>query len=266
VYISYGSGSVFGHLTRDILEIGRISVEVDFAEITDTTHLDESYRVGDFDGIFGLGFQSLAFQDIQSPIFTLFNTHGLKKNIISMNMDKKNGEIRFGDLNNDLYIGNITYIPLIKPTGFWSAILHSIVIGGKKIIPKTTCIFDTGTSMILGPKKEIDNIFQNISTSFLNKDGFYQVKNCTPDIFPNITFMIQDTNFTLSYSQYKIQECVVGFYGIVEDDRLPLQWIFGNLFLKNYYLVFDYDNEQIGFGQKKFTQGRNLRKSFESTK
>lgn len=249
IFISYGSGSVYGHLTRDRLEIGSISVPTDFAEITDASHLDESYQYGDFDGVFGLGFQSLAVHNISSPILNLFQS--VKKNIISMLMDKTYSEIRIGDLNHDFYIGNITYIPLLQPTGFWSSLLDTIVIGQDILsIQPSTCIFDTGTSLILGPKAELYEIFQHVPESFINKDGFYEVKNCTPLTFPNITFIIQNNNFTLTYSQYKIQDCVAGFYTFIENDFMSHSWVLGNLFLKQYYLVFDYEKEQIGFGKK----------------
>lgn len=105
-------------------------------------------------------------------------------------------------------------------------------------------IADTGTSLIVGPQEDINLIFKALGA---NEQGFV---NCTTiDSLPDVHFVLNGYNFVLSSSQYiQLSEmngqmyCSAGFQGTTQQ-----LWILGDLFLGNYYSVFDMGNKRIGF-------------------
>ena len=67
--------------------------------------------------------------------------------------------------------------------------------------------------------------------------------------FPNINFMIRDVNytFTLTYEDLFIEFDQKIYFMLVNDYYHSDYWTFGNLFLKKFPLVFDYDKKTITF-------------------
>jgi hypothetical protein len=81
--------------------------------------------------------------------------------------------------------------------------------------------------------------------------GYYTVP-CDEN-FPSIAFNISDTSmllpstsFKLGPVQFGLKECVGGIVGAPTTD-LTWQWLLGDIFLENYYTIFDYANLKIGF-------------------
>ena len=57
--IMYGSGPVSGFLSNDLLDIGGLVVKQQFAEIDVVSGLGMAFLIGKFDGILGMGFNSI---------------------------------------------------------------------------------------------------------------------------------------------------------------------------------------------------------------
>ena len=68
---------------------------------------------------------------------------------------------------------------------------------------------------------------------------------------PNITFRLGGIDFEITSKEYLIGnqgQCLFGFMGVDIPDSL---WIIGDIFIKKYYTIFDYQNKKIGLGKKK---------------
>ena len=67
--------------------------------------------------------------------------------------------------------------------------------------------------------------------------------------FPNINFMLRDINyiFTLTYEDLFIEFNQKIYFMIVNELFNTYDWTFGNIFLKKFPLIFDYDKKSITF-------------------
>lgn len=138
------------------------------------------------------------------------------------------------------------YIPVSQP-GYWQFLMDYGYVGNLTFeFCNNSCqaIADTGTSLIVGPQEDINLIFKALGA---NAQGFV---NCTTtDSLPEVHFVLNGYNFKLNSSQYiQMSEmdnqtyCSVGFQGTTQQ-----LWILGDLFLGNYYSVFDMGNKRVGF-------------------
>lgn len=105
-------------------------------------------------------------------------------------------------------------------------------------------IADTGTSLIVGPQEHIDLIFKVLGA---NRQGFVDCSRIS--LLSDVHFVLNGYDFSLNSSQYiqvSVMDgqtfCSVGFQGTTQQ-----LWILGDLFLGNYYSVFDLGNQRIGF-------------------
>ena len=106
-------------------------------------------------------------------------------------------------------------------------------------------VADTGTSLMVIPTTDMKNLASKIGakSSFLNPNA-YTIDCSKIQSLENIEFTINKKKYTLTPSQYIIQEsnmCLLGLSGM--DINFV---IMGDIFLRHYLSVFDQGNNRFG--------------------
>ena len=154
--IRYGSGSLSGFISRDTVRIGDVIIkDQDFAEATQEPGL--AFAFGRFDGIMGLGYDTISVNKIVPPFYNMINQGLLDEPVVSFylsntnNGDGDESEAMFGGVNKDHYTGKMIKIPL-RRKAYWEVDLDAITFGDATAeLDNTGIILDTGTSLIALP-------------------------------------------------------------------------------------------------------------------
>ena len=126
----------------------------DFTEATSEPGL--AFAFGRFDGILGLGYDTISVNGIVPPFYNLVNRGLLDEPIFAFYLgdssnDGDESEICLGGIDKDHYHGNITRIPL-RRKAYWEVDLDALTFGDDRLdLEGTGAILDTGTSLIAVP-------------------------------------------------------------------------------------------------------------------
>ena len=153
--IRYGSGSLSGFVSQDVLRIGDLAVEhQDFAEATSEPGL--AFAFGKFDGILGLGYDTISVDKIRPPFYNMLDEKLLDEPVFAFYLSDSNdegaeSEVVFGGVDKSHYTGEMVKIPL-RRKAYWEVQLDAIAFGDAKAeLDNTGVILDTGTSLIALP-------------------------------------------------------------------------------------------------------------------
>jgi cathepsin D len=263
IQIKYGSGAMQGFLSYDTVCMAQniCAEKQGFAEATKEPGL--AFIAAKFDGILGMGYPSIAVQNV-TPVFqTLVQQKKVPGNLFAFWLnrnaaDKQGGELTLGGLDPKHYKGEITYVPVTKQR-YWQFQMDKVqVADGKASACDSGCIAiaDSGTSLLAGPKAEVDKINLAIGATPVMTGGQYMVDCDKISSLPDATFTIGGKQFTLTGKDYVIKMsamgrtvCISGFMGIDLPATTGIQWILGDVFMGKYYTVFDFGQNRVGFAE-----------------
>jgi len=257
--IRYGSGSMKGFVSIDKVCVANVCVDSQsFAEATKEPGI--AFVAAHFDGILGMGWDSISVNHLPTVFTNMVNQQLVDSPVFSfwLNRDQEDpngGQMILGGSDESLYTGEMSYIPLSAKT-YWQVDMASVEVSGASA---TVCdggcqaIMDTGTSLIAGPKKEIDAINHAIGATIIPITG-EAIVNCAkiPEM-PKIsfglggkTYVLEAKDYVLQITQMGVTQCLSGFMGLDTPDGL---WILGDVFLGKYYAEFDVGNARVGLAQ-----------------
>jgi saccharopepsin len=255
--IRYGSGEVAGFISKDDLAIGDLNIKgQDFGEATEEPGL--AFAFGRFDGILGLGFDTISVNKIVPPFYKMIEQDLIDEKVFAFylgdaNTEGDESEAIFGGVNKDHYEGDITYIPL-RRKAYWEVDLDSISFGDAKAeLDNTGVILDTGTSLIALPSTlaELLNKEMGAKKGF---NGQYSVDCDKRDSLPDMTFELSGHKFSITPYDYILEvqgSCISTFMGMDFPEPVGPLAILGDAFLRKWYSVYDLEKGAVGLAKSK---------------
>ncbi|TFK43494.1 endopeptidase [Crucibulum laeve] len=249
--IQYGSGSMEGFVSNDVLSIGDLTIKSqDFAEATKEPGL--AFAFGKFDGILGLAYDTISVNHIVPPFYQMINQDLIDSPVFSFRVgssEEDGGEAVFGGIDESAYKGKITYVP-VRRKAYWEVELEKVGFGDEVLeLENTGAAIDTGTSLIALPT----DIAEMLNTQIGAKkswNGQYTVECSKVPTLPELSFYFGGKAYPLKGTDYILEvqgTCMSAFTGM--DINLPggSLWIIGDVFLRKYFTVYDLGRNAIGF-------------------
>ncbi|KAM3414119.1 Vacuolar protease A [Cercospora zeina] len=254
--IRYGSGSLEGYVSQDTVQIGDLKLKDQlFAEATSEPGL--AFAFGRFDGILGLGYDTISVNGIPPPFYSMIDQGLLDEKVFAFYLSSTDkgddAEAIFGGINKDHYTGDLTKIPL-RRKAYWEVDLDAIAFGDQLAeIDSTGAILDTGTSLIALPSTLAELLNKEIGAK-KSYNGQYTVDCSKRDSLPDLTFTLTGHNFTIDAFDYILEvqgSCISAFMGFdIPEPAGPLA-ILGDAFLRKWYSVYDLENHAVGLAKAK---------------
>ncbi|KAK2494692.1 hypothetical protein MC885_002142 [Smutsia gigantea] len=254
--LSYGSGSLTVFLGYDAVTVQNIVIQNQEFGLSEYEP-NYPFYYADFDGILGMAYPSLAVGSDPTVMQSLLQQGQLTQPIFSFYFSRQptyqyGGELILGGVDTNLYSGQIVWAPVTREM-YWQIAIEEFAVGNQATgLCSEGCqaIVDTGTFPLAVP--------QQYMSSFLEATGAQQaqngdyVVNCNyVQSLPTITFIISGYQLPLPPSAYVVNKngyCTLG----IEATYLPSPtgqplWILGDVFLREYYTVYDMANNRVGF-------------------
>jgi saccharopepsin len=223
--IRYGSGSLSGFVSQDVMTIGDLKIKDQiFAEATEEPGL--AFAFGRFDGILGLGYDTISVNKIPPPFYNMIDQGLLDEPVFAFYLsDTNNGddsEATFGGVDKSHYTGKITTIPL-RRKAYWEVDLDAITFGDSTAeLENTGVILDTGTSLIALPTTLAELLNKEIGAK-KGYNGQYTIECEKRDSLPDMSFTLSGHEFAITPYDYILEvqgSCISSFMGMVSFPTL----------------------------------------------
>jgi hypothetical protein len=251
--LSYGSGPVSGYYSKDTVRIGNsVLSDFIFGEVTVATGLGESWCGSGFDGLCGMAFRALS-EGLPPPMGAMVKS-GLPENAFAfyLGTDQESSELVIGGTDSNHYTGDFVTVPLSSDT-YWQVELTAITANYQRVGPSVSAaIIDSGTSLLVGPTQDVTAMMSAIGAKQASQ-GTY-VMQCSDLSTVTLSFSLHGNEFRLSGQDLVLQEaqgqCLLG---IQADDNVGPLWILGDVFMRPYYVKFDWCKSQVEIAKAKHT-------------
>ena len=252
--IKYGSGKVSGKNAQDIVHLAQdLTINgQDFATIDDCGGMGIAYLMGKFDGIMGLGFDSISVGHKPTVFSNAISQSVVKKPMFAFYLgNQHDGELTFGGYDKDHFEGDLHWVPLSHAT-YWQIATSSIKMGSYSNT-NNQAIVDSGTSLMVGPKAEVAKIAEAVGAYKMLFSPAYMI-DCFADV-PDFVVSIDGKDYTIPGKDLILNKssgiaCMLAMQGLDFRTGGP-KWILGDVFMRKYYTVFDMEKKQVGFATVK---------------
>jgi len=255
--ISYGDGSgAAGKVYADKVTVGAATATSQAVEAATSVSSQFANDI-DTDGLLGLAFSSINTVS-PTPQKTWFDTvkSQLSKPLFAVTLKyHAAGTYDFGFLDSSKYTGTITYTNVDSSEGFWQFSFSGYTIGtGSSVSSTINGIADTGTTLLYLPTAVVKAYYAKVSgSSNSNTYGGY--------VFP-CTAALPDFSLTLGGVKQRVPGKYINYapvetgsstcYGGIQVNTGIGFSIFGDIFLKSKYVVFENSGStpRLGFADQ----------------
>jgi saccharopepsin len=283
VQMHYAGLYSFGNVSVDTIRIAGIDIEKQAFEEVTLFKAAPFYWDHVLDSVLGLSRlpmnNSRSTLRASSPFHNIISRQILDRNLFTITFPqtiKAKGELVFGGIDEELFIDELVKLPISKEipvdpvdsgidemlrTG-WHVSVHSISIGSNGThdtirgdLSNYTAHFASSLAYIILPPSIVDPIYQRINPNPGDWDIWDSWVPCERrSTLPNITISLgpKKSEFVLTPWDYTLEHeapggsivCIIPFASL-PDDTPENTIVLGNGFLKGFFSVFDYDNEEI---------------------
>uniref|UniRef100_A0A4W4GWV7 Peptidase A1 domain-containing protein n=1 Tax=Electrophorus electricus TaxID=8005 RepID=A0A4W4GWV7_ELEEL len=227
--IQYGTGSVTGIIGYDTITMGELTIT------NQKIGLSQSEPGDHFAGALHDGLMGLAFMPNQGTIVdTMIQESLIEEPVFAFYLSRKSesgSEVMFGGTDPSYYQGQINWVP-VQQNSHWQLSTGWCENG-------CTAITDTGTSLLECPPQYVDSLHQMLGAQ---QDQHGNVRSFPYHYnLPPLTFIMNGAHLHLPASAYVLQHSHEEY-----RNGLPY-WILGDVFLRQFYSVFDQGNARVGF-------------------
>lgn len=243
-----------GFVSQDDLTIGGLTIKKqDFAEATSEPGL--AFAFGRFDGIMGLGYDSISVNHIVPPFYNMVNQKLIDEPVFAFYLGdtEKQSEVVFGGVDKHHYKGELIKLP-VRRKAYWEVELQSVAFGKSSAdFDNMGAILDTGTSLIALPTTLAELLNKEIGA----KKGFngqYSVECSKRDSLPAFTVCLNGHDFSIGPYDYILEvsgSCISAFMGMDFPEPVGPLVILGDAFLRKWYSVYDLRKGTISLAEAK---------------
>nr|XP_030129447.3 pepsin A [Taeniopygia guttata]XP_032604480.2 pepsin A [Taeniopygia guttata] len=250
LFIAYGTGSMTGVLGYDTVDVAGINVRHQIFGLAETEPGDFFYYTP-FDGILGLAFPSIASSGA-TPVFDNMIMEDLvDRNLFSvyLSRDSQGGSfVLFGAIDPYYTTKGISWIPLSAET-YWQITMESVSISETPVACSSGCqaIVDTGTTLLAVPIRAFRTLMRRLGASSSGEISCEAISS-----LPNLIFHINGRKFPVPPRAYVLRNngyCTLGLQGMDAPTEEGELWILGDVFIREYYVIFDRANNKVGLSR-----------------
>jgi len=238
--IQYGSGGVKGTVSKDVAKMGDdITAPMSFGEVTSASGV--SFIASQMSGILGLAYDTISVNKLP----TFFDNAALTDKSFSFYLhdtaDQSYMVVPGMDSENYETIEKHNVVE----QKYWALKLDSIAQGDSKIDASDyKAVIDSGTSLLVGPKKIVDPLIKGITVK----------RDCSNiDSLPSMTFTIDQTDYELDASDYVLKitqggqsECLIGVQSMDFPEGFNY-FILGDVFMRKYPSYFNLNDNTVSY-------------------
>ncbi|XP_009463894.1 PREDICTED: LOW QUALITY PROTEIN: gastricsin-like [Nipponia nippon] len=254
--LSYGFGDLLVVLGYDTVTIQNIIIRSQEFGLSLAEPSRPFYYL-DFDGILGMAYPGVGIGGYNTLVQNMLEQSLLTDPVFSFYYSRNptysyGGEVILGGADPQLYSGEVLWAPVVQEL-YWKIGIEEFSIG---LSATGWCsqgchgIMDTGTFLLATIPGQFMSAFLQALGAEENDYGFVVDCSSVPSM-PTLYFAVSGTQLPLPPSIYVLNNngiCTVGVEStyVPSDSGQPL-WILGNLFLRQYYSIFDMANNRVGF-------------------
>merc|ERR1719198_2617612 len=238
--IQYGSGGVKGFISKDVAQMGDdITAQMSFGEVNSASGV--SFIASQMSGIIGLAYDTISVNNLP----TFFDQASLTDKSFSFYLKDTDDQSYMVIPGMDSENFETIQKHAVVEQKYWALKLDSIAQGDSKIDASDyKAVIDSGTSLLVGPKKIVDPLIKGIKV----KEDCSNIAD-----LPTMTFTIDETDYELDASDYVLKvtqggksQCLLGVQSMAFPEGFNY-FILGDVFMRKYPSYFNLNDNTVSF-------------------